>query len=54
MKERISMVDKSHLLSVRRQCRLLDLNRSTAYYEPKEVSESELELMHASDEIHMK
>ena len=29
------MIDKAHTLSVTKQCRLLGLNRSTAYYRPK-------------------
>lgn len=54
MKERLTAIDKSYSLPVKRQCELLDLNRSTLYYEPKEVRDSELELMRKIDEIHIK
>jgi len=38
-------------LSIRKQCKLLDLNRSTLYYESVKVSEEVLEIMHRIDEI---
>lgn len=38
-------------LSVRRQCDLLDLPRSTLYYEPVEVGEEELALMRRIDRL---
>lgn len=40
-------------LSVRRQCELLELNRSTYYYQPCEESEENLELMRRLDELHL-
>ena len=39
------MIDPSAKLPVVRQCALLDLSRSTAYYTPQPVSESDLALM---------
>lgn len=36
-------------LSIRRQCELLQLNRSSFYYEPIEVDAAELELLHQLD-----
>jgi hypothetical protein len=36
------MIDRQHRLPVTKQCRLLALNRSTAYYEPKGESEENL------------
>ena len=46
------MVDPGYeRLSIRKQCKLLDLNRSTLYYEPVKVSEEVLEIMHRIDEI---
>jgi len=37
-----------------RQCELLDLARSTAYYQPLPVSEADLVLMRRLDELHLK
>jgi len=49
------MVDRTHKLSVTRQCELLSLNRSTFYYQSKSgVSEEDLKLMRRIDEMHMK
>jgi putative transposase len=39
------MIDGEHWLSVKCQCRLLDLNRSTVYYRMVPVSGEDLELM---------
>ena len=48
------MVDKSHpKLSVRRQCRILKLHRSTYYYEPVGESAYNLGLMRRIDELFM-
>jgi putative transposase len=41
-------------LSIRRQCELLSLNRSTLYYEPAEVSAEETALMKTIDQIFTK
>lgn len=38
-------------LSVRQQCELLGLNRSTLYYEPVPISESDIQLMNIIDEL---
>lgn len=49
------MVQNSHTaLSIRRQCDLLGLNRSTLYYEPAGESELNLHLMHLLDEQYTK
>jgi putative transposase len=48
------MIDKMHPLPVRRQARLLDLSRSSLYYEPVGISERDLVLMTTIDEIHLK
>ena len=48
------MMDPQHALPITRQCRLLSLNRSTAYYQPKPVSDEELALMRRMDEMHLK
>jgi putative transposase len=47
------MIDKDHVLSVKNQCELLGIARSTAYYEPVPVPEADLEAMRAIDEIHV-
>jgi len=48
------MINREHELPVTRQCELLDLARSTAYYEPVPVSEADLALMRRIDELHLK
>jgi putative transposase len=48
------MIDRNHELPVSRQCALLGLARSTAYYEPMPVSEADLALMRRIDELHLK
>jgi putative transposase len=45
---------KTDALSVRRQCELLGLHRSTAYYQPVPVSSEELQLMRLLDEQYLK
>ena len=47
------MMDKTHRLPVTRQARLLDLSRSSLYYQPASTSEADLALMAAIDEIHL-
>jgi putative transposase len=44
------MVCKDSRLSMRRQCALLSLHRSTAYYQPVAVSEEDLAIMRLMDE----
>ncbi len=47
------MIDRMHTLPVVRQCQLLGMSRSTAYYQPTPVSASVLALMRRSDELHL-
>ncbi len=47
------MIDRTHALSVVRQCQLLKLARSTAYYQPTPVLAAELALMRRIDELHL-
>jgi putative transposase len=47
------MVDQAHELPVIRQCKLLSINRSTLYYQPKPASEDDLQLMRRIDEMHL-
>lgn len=39
-------------ITIIRQCELLGINRTTLYYKPREVPESELKIKHRIDEIH--
>jgi putative transposase len=48
------MIDREQGLSVKRQCQLLDLSRSTVYYRRAAVSFGHLERMRLIDEIHLK
>ena len=47
------MIDRTHQLPIGRQCQLLQLARSTAYYQPKPVSETALALMRRIDQLHL-
>ncbi len=47
------MIDRTHPLPVMRQCQLLKLARSTAYYQPTPVSETTPGLMQRIDELHL-
>lgn len=47
------MIDKTHELSVSRQCQILELPRSTAYYTPQPESPEDLALMRRIDELHL-
>jgi len=46
------MIHRTHALSVVQQCQLLELSRSTAYYQPTPVSAVDLALMRRIDELH--
>lgn len=47
------MIDRKHKLPVKRQCELLELARSTAYYRPPEICQSDLDIMRRIDELHL-
>lgn len=47
------MIDRTHQLPIGRQCQLLQLARSTAYYQPKPVSDTTLALMRRIDALHL-
>lgn len=47
------MIDQTHPLSVVRQCQLLGMARSTAYYQPPPVLAAVLTLMRRIDELHL-
>jgi len=48
------MIDKEHSLPITRQCNMLDLSRSSLYYQPVPLSEDELNMMSLIDEIHLR
>ena len=48
------MIDREHPLSLTRQSAILELSRSSLYYEEVPFSDRDLELMRLIDEIHMK
>jgi len=48
------MIDRKHALSLTRQCRLLQLSRSSLYYEAAPASPHDLKLMRLIDRVHLK
>lgn len=52
VEEKKNLIEPGHeKLSIRRQCEFLQLARSNLYYEPAQVSEETLRIMHRIDEI---
>jgi putative transposase len=47
------MIDRTHALPVKRQAELVGISRSTVYYHPEPVSETDLRLMRRIDELHL-
>lgn len=47
------MIDREAALPIVRQCELLELSRSSVYYEPRPVSVADLALMRRLDELHL-
>ena len=47
------MIDRTPPLPLVRQCQVLELARSTAYYQPTAVSSEDLALMRRIDELHL-
>ena len=47
------MIERQHPLPITRQCQLLELSRSSIYYAPHPVSDTDRELMRTIDEIHL-
>ena len=48
------MIERHDKLSHVRQCRLLDLARSTYYYQPQSVNDADLVLLRKMDEQYLK
>lgn len=53
MSERRKLVESKQGLSMRRQCELLRVNRSSLYYKAVEPEAEELELMRRMDKLHL-
>ena len=47
------MMDRTHALATTRQCQLLNLNRSSVYYQPRPVADEDLRLMRRIDEMYL-
>ncbi len=47
------MIDKQADLSITKQCTLLGVSRSTAYYQPLSIPNEDLQIMRLIDEIHL-
>jgi putative transposase len=47
------MIDRTHILPVIRQCQLLHLPRSSAYYQPEPITEEDLAIMRCIDQLHL-
>ena len=52
--ERKTKIDSTHRLPVMRQCQLLSMSRSSAYYQAKTADEDALKLMRQLDELHLR
>jgi putative transposase len=48
------MIDRDSKLSLVQQCRIVEISRTSMYYEPKPVSSRDIELMRLIDEIHLR
>ena len=53
MKERQELVNKEEVMSIRKQCEVLSVNRSGLYYAPVGESEENLEIMRKIDEHYL-
>jgi len=52
-KERIRYISEHQKISIRRQCELLEVNRSNVYYNPVGESEENMAIMKLMDEYHL-
>lgn len=52
--ERKQKISSAHGLSVVKQCQLLSIPRSSAYYQPQAISDEDIKLMRLLDELHLK
>ena len=54
MRERRELVDNEHVLSTRKQCDILSINRSGLYYSPLGEKQENFEIMRIMDEHYLK
>jgi len=47
------MIDPDHDLPIKQQANILEISRSTVYYEPRPISDEDLWLMRRIDELHL-
>ena len=47
------MITKDDPLPIRKQCRILEISRSSVYYMPAQLPDNDRELMRLIDEIHL-
>jgi len=47
------MIDRTHPLPISQQAKIVGISRGSVYYLPRPVSESDLELMHHIDRLHL-
>ncbi|PNE09576.1 MAG: IS3 family transposase [Beijerinckiaceae bacterium] len=51
--ERKAMIDRTHVLPISRQAKVLNISRGTVYYQPRPVSPKDLRVMRRIDELHL-
>jgi putative transposase len=51
--ERKAMIDRSHALPITKQAKVLNVSRSSVYYQPRPTSADDLELMRRMKELHL-
>jgi putative transposase len=51
--ERKAMIDRSHALPITKQAKVLNVSRSSVYYQPRPTSADDLELMRRMNELHL-
>jgi putative transposase len=51
--ERKAMFDRSHALPITKQAKVLNVSRSSMYYQPRPTSADDLELMRRMKELHL-
>lgn len=55
MDNRLNLIEAAYLgISVRRQCELLGVKRSSLYYQPEEINTENLSLLRLIDEVFTK
>ena len=47
------MIDPEHDLPIKKQAKVLEISRSTVYYQPRPISDQDLWLMRRIDELHL-